>query len=66
MKADKVAVHKYPLKIAATQPVSPRMRRSEKISDAKMDFRALDREAKQECLAGKRVAQQESSDKFGM
>ena len=58
---EKVAVHKYPLRVAPARPA-----KNTKNMDSRGRFEALDREATKECLAGKRVAQQDSSDKYGM
>ncbi|KAK9917837.1 hypothetical protein WJX75_008753 [Coccomyxa subellipsoidea] len=58
---EKVAVHKYPLRVAPARPA-----KNTKNVDSRGRFEALDREATKECLAGKRVAQQDSSDKYGM
>lgn len=61
MSTEKVAVHKYPLRVAPARAAS-----KAKGGDIKARFEALDREATEECLGGKRVAQQDSSDKYGM
>ena len=54
-------MHKYPLRVAPALAAS-----KAKGGDIKARFEALDREATEECLGGKRVAQQDSSDKYGM
>ncbi len=61
VSTEKVAVHKYPLRVAPALAAS-----KAKGGDIKARFEALDREATEECLGGKRVAQQDSSDKYGM
>ncbi|BDA50774.1 probable glycosyltransferase family 92 protein RCOM_0530710 [Coccomyxa sp. Obi] len=60
---EKVAVHKYPLRVAPTWTASPG---KDKALEGRAHYEALDREATKDCLAAKRAAQQDSTDKYGM
>lgn len=60
---EKVAVHKYPLRVA---PIWTASSGKDKTLEGRAHYEALDREATKECLAAYRAAQQGSTDKYGM
>lgn len=63
VSVEKVAVHKYPLRVA---PAWASNLGRYKALEGRARYEALDREATKECLAAKRAAPQDSTDKFGM
>lgn len=60
---EKVAVHKYPLRVAPTRTARSG---KDKALERRTHYEDLDREATSECLAAKQVAQQNSIDNYGM
>ena len=60
---EKVAVHKYPLRVAPTWTASSG---KDKALEGRAHYEALDREATKECPVAKQAAQQDSTDKYGM